>query len=88
MVRQPGEAKTLGWKAKSVGRIANGWLMLADPMGPIAARVCEAQKVPNLRHCDGRSSSPLLRRQDWDLLGPHDRWRVPLSDQHILLGRV
>jgi hypothetical protein len=23
----------VGWKAKSVGRITNGWLMLADPMG-------------------------------------------------------
>jgi len=30
----------------------------------------------------------LLDSQAWKLLDHRNRWRVPLSDQHLLLGRV
>src|SRR5271166_2675654 len=36
----------------------------------------------------GRSSNPLLRRQDRDLLGPHDRRRVPFASQRFGLRSI
>src|ERR1700680_3434267 len=36
----------------------------------------------------GRSSNPLLRRQDRDLLDPHDRRRVPFASQRFRLRSV
>jgi len=36
----------------------------------------------------GRSSNPLLRRQDRDLLGLHDRWRIPFASQRFGLRSI
>jgi hypothetical protein len=36
----------------------------------------------------GRSSNPLLRRQDRDLLGPHYRRRIPFASQRFGLRSI
>jgi hypothetical protein len=55
---------------------------------PLAASIESSERVPNLRHYPqsvmGRLQQPFTASSRPGLLGgPHDRWRVPLSDQHM-----